>query len=197
MGETNGRVRAAWLSDIDFMQVIERAAGRLFAEIGMDEVAAHPPLDHDILAAYVRDGRAWIAEVDGQPRGYAIADVVDGHGHLEQVSVDPGYGQRGLGRALIQAVADWARAEGLPALTLLTFRDVAWNGPYYAALGFQEIPDAELTPALRALRNHESDLGLDPGARVAMSLNLLSLPRPRDRFPGCRCPGSGRPPREW
>jgi hypothetical protein len=30
---------------------------------------------------------------------------------------------------LIQAVVDWAIDEGLPALTLLTFREVPWNGP--------------------------------------------------------------------
>lgn len=173
VGETSGPVRAARLSDIDLMQEIERAAGSLFAGIGMDDVAAHPPLEHNVLAAYVRNRRAWVAEIDRQPRGYAIADVVDGCGHLEQVSVDPQYGRRGLGRALIQAVADWARAEGLPALTLLTFRDVPWNGPYYASLGFQEIPGTELAPELRAVRNHECDLGLDPTARIAMSLNLL------------------------
>lgn len=107
--------------------------------------------------------------------GYAVVDHVDGSGHLEQVSVHPAYGRQGLGRRLIQAVEDWATAGGLPALTLLTFRDVPWNGPYYAALGFRPLADTELTPGLVALRTHENELGLERDARFAMRLNL---PRP-------------------
>jgi len=73
---------------------------------------------------------------------------------------------------LIQSVVDWAQARGLPAITLLTFRDVPWNGPYYASLGFGSLVDAELTPGLLALRAHESELGLDRQSRHAMRLDL-------------------------
>ena len=54
------------------------------------------------------------------------------------------------------------------ALTLLTFRDVAWNGPYYRRLGFAEMPDDQLDPELAALRVHEAELGLDVSIRCAM-----------------------------
>ena len=56
----------------------------------------------------------------------------------------------------------------MPALTLLTFRDVAWNGPYYERLGFRALGDDELGPGLRALRDAEPAKGLDPAQRVAM-----------------------------
>lgn len=167
-------IRPARLDDIEAMREIERAAGRLFAGIGMDDVAADPPLERAVLAGYIENGRAWIAEIDGQPAGYAIADIVDGCGHLEQVSVRPEYGRQGLGRGLIQTVAGWARAQGSPALTLLTFREVPWNGPYYASLGFRPLADADLSPGLLALRAHESTLGLDREARFAMRLDLQS-----------------------
>jgi GNAT superfamily N-acetyltransferase len=170
--ETGRRVRAARFDDIDVMQAIERAAGQLFAGIGMDDVARHPPLDRGVLGHYVQEGRAWVCETEGAARGYAIADIVDGRGHLEQVSVHPAYGRRGLGRLLIETVVSWAADQGLPTLTLLTFRDVPWNGPYYALLGFQPLPDEELGPQLAALRNHESELGLDRDARLAMRLDL-------------------------
>jgi GNAT superfamily N-acetyltransferase len=166
------RIRPARFDDVEIMQSIERAAGRLFADIGMDDIASDPPLPGEELAGFIRAGRAWIAELNGLAQGYALADVVDGHGHLEQVSVHPDAGRRGLGRALVQTVIEWATAEGFPRLTLLTFRDVPWNGPYYAALGFREVPDAALTPELLALRNREADLGLDRDARFAMSLSL-------------------------
>jgi len=77
------------------MREIERAAGRLFADIGMDEVAADEPLQPDVLLEYIQAGRAWIAELEGYSVGYALADVVDGAGHLEQVSLHPDYGRRG------------------------------------------------------------------------------------------------------
>lgn len=166
------RIRRAQLDDVEAMQAIERAAGRLFADIGMDDIASDPPRPCEELARYIRAGRAWVAERNGGAQGYALADVVDGHGHLEQLSVHPDSGRRGLGRALVQTVIEWATAEGFPRLTLLTFRDVPWNGPYYAALGFRELPDAALTPELLALRNREVDLGLDRDARFAMSLSL-------------------------
>ncbi len=73
---------------------------------------------------------------------------------------------------LIQTVVDWAKAAGLPAITLLTFRDVPWNGPYYTSLGFRPLADAELTPGLLTLRTHESELGLDLTIRQAMRLDL-------------------------
>jgi hypothetical protein len=44
-------------------------------------------------------------------------------------------------------VADHARTLGLTSLTLTTFRDVPWNAPFYAKLGFEYV--AELTPELR------------------------------------------------
>jgi N-acetylglutamate synthase-like GNAT family acetyltransferase len=172
VSETSRHVRTARLDDIEAMQAIECAAGRLFADIGMDDVAAHPPLETTVLARYIRAGQAWIAEAEGEPRGYAIADILDGWGHLEQVSVHPTYGRQGLGRMLIQTVIVWATGKGLPVLTLLTFRDVPWNGPYYEAFGFHPLPDEELPPQLMALRHHESELGLDRAARVAMYLKL-------------------------
>lgn len=57
---------------------------------------------------------------------------------------------------------------GLPTLTLTTFADVLWNAPYYARLGFDVIPNRELSAGLRGLREHEAAIGLDAWPRVAM-----------------------------
>ena len=53
---------------------------------------------------------------------------------------------KGIGRRLIACVAD-RPAKGLASLTLTTFRDVPWNAPFYARLGFEMI--TTLTPELR------------------------------------------------
>jgi predicted N-acetyltransferase YhbS len=86
---------------------------------------------------------------------------VDGHLHVEQVSVDPAYARRGVGRALI------GRLPG--ELTLTTFAEVPWNAPYYARLGFTVLPGEALTPALRAIRAREAAHGLDRWPRVCMT----------------------------
>jgi GNAT superfamily N-acetyltransferase len=58
--------------------------------------------------------------------------------HLEQLSVLPDQGRRGLGRALLRAGCAWAADRGYRELTLATYRGVAWNAPFYATEGFVE-----------------------------------------------------------
>lgn len=151
------------------MRDIERAAGIRFREVGMPDIAAAEPMSADQLAGYVDRGRGWVAVDDGdEPVGYVVADVVDGCGHVEQLSVAPEHQGRGLGRALIDRVERWARDAGMPALTLTTFRDVPWNAPLYAHLGFRTLDEDELPPGLREVREEEAHLGLDPSIRVCM-----------------------------
>ena len=139
----------------------------------MPAVADDPPLPLERLAAYQRGGRAWVSVGDDDvPLGYALALVVDGLGHLEQLSVRPSAGRQGRGRALIDEVVAWARGWGAPALTLSTFREVPWNAPYYARQGFRPMDDHELTPGLRELRAAEEAAGLDVAVRVVMRLDL-------------------------
>jgi hypothetical protein len=56
-------------------------------------------------------------------------------------------------------------------VTLTTFRDVPWNGPFYAKLGFREL--RHLSPGLAAMREHERLIGDDDfGPRIAMRKDL-------------------------
>ena len=74
----------------------------------------------------------------------------------------------GIGRGLIEYVALWAAEQGFPVLTLSTFRSVPWNAPYYARLGFSELPATEMTPGLIEILAAETAFGLDPAERVFM-----------------------------
>jgi hypothetical protein len=54
-------------------------------------------------------------------------------------------------------------------LALLTFRDVAWNGPWYLRHGFVELLESAWGPRLRDHRQAEIDVGLhELGPRVVM-----------------------------
>jgi GNAT superfamily N-acetyltransferase len=98
-------VRAARAEEIPLLREIERRAGAMFAGIGLDVVAEEEPPPAEVLAAHVEAGTAWVAAEDGLPVGYAIASLVDGEGHLDQVSVLPEHGLRGIGRALVDGSA--------------------------------------------------------------------------------------------
>ena len=162
-------IRAATPADFAAMQQIEIEAGSLFAAIGMQPVADDEPFSVEELAAFAEAGHAWVAvDGDDQPVGYLVAELVDGGAHIEQVSVRPANGRQGIGRRLIDHVEAWAAAGGLPALTLTTFADVAWNAPLYERLGFRRLAEDELSPGLRRIRARETAAGLDRWPRVAM-----------------------------
>lgn len=156
------------------LQRIERRAGERFRVIGRPEVADAEPASLEQLAHYAADGRAWVAvDDDGARIGYVLVDRVDGQAHVEQISVLPDQQGRGVGRALLGAVRRWAVEAGMAALTLTTFRDVAWNAPLYRHLGFVELTEPEIGPELRALRAAEAAHGLDPAERVCMRLGIV------------------------
>jgi ribosomal protein S18 acetylase RimI-like enzyme len=60
------RIRDARFGDLPALREIERAAGALFREIGMPEIADDEPLPIEVLSGYVTAGRAWVA-VDPEP----------------------------------------------------------------------------------------------------------------------------------
>jgi GNAT superfamily N-acetyltransferase len=162
-------IRPARCSDSIAIQRIERAAGELFRSIGMSDIADHPDPSSELLAEYQKAGRSWVVVDDADvPIAFVLVRLLDGLAHVEQVSVHPADARRGIGRELIDYVDDWAARRGLGALTLTTFRDVPWNGPYYERLGFAEIAPGERGPELAELMAEEAAHGLDPVQRVAM-----------------------------
>ena len=164
-GETHpGAIRIASPEEFSALRQIEHDADKMFASVGIgpfNEVHEDDHLDiAEVVLAY------------GTPAvGFACVEVVDGLAHLWQLSVPPEHARRGIGSALLQAVCDWAADNRYPAVTLTTFRDVAWNGPFYARHGFRTLED--LSPGLGAIRTHEQLIGDDSyGPRVAMRKDL-------------------------
>jgi hypothetical protein len=87
---------------------------------------------------------------------------------------------RGVGCALVDEVVAWTEAQELASITLTTFRDVPWNGPYYEKLGFHVV--STLTPVLQALVDEQETWGLDPSLRVVVRRSL------QDQSPLARSP---------
>lgn len=109
--------------------------------------------------------------VGAEPVGFVQVIEVDGWAHLEQVSVLPAVGRRGIGRRLVDAAAEAARERGYRELTLRTFVEVPWNAPFYLTCGF--VVTGPASAFHHGLVPEEERLGLTAlGARVQMTRML-------------------------
>lgn len=161
-------ITKARLKDLPLLPAIELAAARLLAGHAPESVLTETT-DHEVLESAQRHGHLWVALADDVPVGFAHVEVLEPTtAHLEEIDVHPEHGRRGLGRRLVMAVCAWAEASGYREVTLTTFRDVRFNMPFYARLGFEVIPSEELSVALDVVVEEETRRGLDPARRVPM-----------------------------
>lgn len=159
-------VRPAHIDELVLLPGLETAADRLFDDIRRGPLPPAGQVDELV-------GARCVLVAGTPPVGFARLEIVDGHAHVEQLSVHPAHGRRGVGASLLLAACRWAVDQGHTVVTLCTFADVPWNAPFYARHGFVPVSDAELTPGLRALRQRELELGLDAlGERTVMAKTL-------------------------
>lgn len=159
--------------EVALLPGIERRAARLFPPEVLADADPDDVTEVGVYAEAQRAGRVLVARAgSGRVVGFAHLEWVEGVVHLEELDVEPDFGRRGIGRRLVEAACAWAEAQGSERITLSTFRDVPWNGPFYARMGFEPIPDEMLGEGLRVLREHEAEDGLDPAKRFMMSRRL-------------------------
>jgi GNAT superfamily N-acetyltransferase len=159
--------RLARPADLPFLPEIEKAGEEMFAEVGI--VFPDGPMVIELMI----DKGAEILVAGDPPVGFAAVEDVDGAVHLEQISVRPGLVRRGIGGRLLREVLARAKGRGAPGVSLLTFRDVPWNGPWYAKHGFEVLDEDRWGPGIRAYWDAEIRAGLhDLGPRVVMWAQL-------------------------
>lgn len=165
------RIRAATASDVPRLAGVERAAVALYEplveELEIGSLGRVTPPGE--LEAALADGHLWVvADGSDAPVGFALVREIDDVVHLEEIDVHPEHGRRGLGAAMLEAVCAWAHDAGYPAVTLSTFREVPWNGPFYARHGFRVLEAHELSPGLAAVVEDERARGLRTDLRAIM-----------------------------
>lgn len=161
-------ITAARPQDLTRLAAIELAAARLLAGYAPESVL-NETTGLDVLKQAQREGRLWVALADDVPVGFAHIELIErGAIHLEEIDVHPDHGRRGVGRKLVLQVCEWAAGQGYNSVTLTTFRDVPWNMPFYARLGFDVVPPEHLSASLRAIVEDETRRGLDSSRRVVM-----------------------------
>jgi ribosomal protein S18 acetylase RimI-like enzyme len=166
-------VRLAQARELAALPALEVSAGALFAEAGLQEIADHEPGDVEYIRSFTRAGAVHVAVSDrGEPVGFGLCGLLDGDVHLYELAVDPAHGRRGLGARLVAAGCGFGQAKGCRAMTLSTFRDLAWNGPYYSKLGFRAVARDEWTPGMHVLHEREVDIGLPVERRFFMRKDI-------------------------
>jgi GNAT superfamily N-acetyltransferase len=164
------RIRLARRKDIHHLPQIERDAAKRFEIFGMEGIVAGPSVPLELLEQRQSCGQLWVAldRKEDQPVGFAVASVLDRYAHLDELDVLIRHGRRGLGTRLVKTVCRWAYRRHLRGVTLSTLRAIPWNAPFYATLGFEVVPESELSEGMIRLRHLEALAGLPIGQRVIM-----------------------------
>ena len=122
-------VRPADPSEFEHLRWIELESDRLLEEYGIGPFPVDEGGNRPAVAT---------AFAVGEPAvGFVFLGVVDDAAHVDQVSVLPEHGRRGIGRALLEAAVGWAREVGVTKLELHVF---PWNEPairLYEQFGYE------------------------------------------------------------
>lgn len=136
--------------EIKLLPQIENAADLRYRRVGLDLVVRMPCHSVAVLERGRRNQLLWIAAgPTGRPVGFALMQIQGNIAMLDQLSVLDRRQRSGIGSALIQRCRDESRARGRALLYLTTYRDVAWNKPFYERRGFRELPRGSFNRALR------------------------------------------------
>lgn len=164
------------LAQVPLLPEIERSAGKAFlripelAWIANDEVMS--VAEHQ---RFVGLGTAWVARVENDCVGFVCAERFGADLHVWELAVQGDAQGQGIGAALMRQVIAAAALLGVGFVTLTTFREVAFNAPFYARMGFEylELSGADAQSArLREVLEAEAAHGLPAQGRCAMRLGV-------------------------
>ncbi|MEB8480164.1 GNAT family N-acetyltransferase [Cronobacter malonaticus] len=168
------RIRKTATRDIASLAAIECSADSAFETIpALAWVASDSVQPEDLHHRLCEQGySAVMVNANDAPVGFINGDYIDGALHILGVAVMRDCQGMGLGKRLMADAICHARAKQLSALTLTTFRNVPWNQPFYARLGFSVISDADMPDYLARLLEEEAAHGFTRDSRCAMALRL-------------------------
>ena len=104
----------------------------------VERIGGRPaPMDTD-YEAVVEQGRAWVADAEGEVVGLIVLEEAVDHLLVENVAVAPRSQAQGIGRQLLDHAEARARAVGLTEVRLYTHETMTENLAYYPRRGYRE-----------------------------------------------------------
>ena len=168
------QICGAAAEEIPDLITIDLAAGQLFAGTGLlpdEALGDHVPAD--ILRGAIPLGHIHtVRDAKGRLAGFTLTSVRRETLYLDQISVHPDHGRKGLGAALLKRVAAEASDRGLKTVMLSTFRDLPWNAPFYRRQGFRIVPPRKYETWMLQIEAAQANQGLDVSKRCFMARRL-------------------------
>ncbi|MER2509034.1 MAG: GNAT family N-acetyltransferase [Amaricoccus sp.] len=166
-------IRRAVYADAPSLPAIENSAGTVFRELpDLAWLADGEDLPVSRYRELIAGGASWLAECERNPVGFLCASVEGDALHVWEFGVLRERQGQGIGGALLKAAIMAARHLRLAAVTLTTFRNVAWNAPFYARSGFRIVDGTAIDTRLAERLRQDAERGLPSEPRCAMCLAL-------------------------
>ncbi|KAF7131145.1 hypothetical protein CNMCM5793_004195 [Aspergillus hiratsukae] len=162
-------IRLALEEEIPRLNTIETSAAQLFRTVNLAWIANSSPFDPATLRPMIAQQNIWVAVTsDNTAVGFIAVQDLDGMLYIAEMDVHKDWQRRGIARMMLEKVEGRARERGYEYVSLTTYRDVKFNGRFYARMGFEEV-DVDI-----AGEGHQRELeeqarcGHDRGKRCAM-----------------------------
>jgi GNAT superfamily N-acetyltransferase len=162
-------IRSAQSWDIPMLEYVERSAAEIFRTANLDFLADGDTVDPKALAAMAQANHLWIAANRfDQPIGFVGGEYLNGNFHIVEISVAKEFQGKGVGTALMTAMVQQVSREGYKSVTLTTYKDLPWNGPWYSRMGFFEVNAQDMGREYLDILGSEAEHGLDLRSRCVM-----------------------------
>lgn len=166
-------IQLAKRADAEFLPDIERSSGEAFRQVpDLAWIADDDVHSVERHLELIRLGCTWVAKSGSRVIGFVSAERHSDTLHIWQIAVHAEFQQNGIGRNLINEAKRAAKSLGLSNATLTTFRNVAWNEPFYISCGFKPLEATELDGRLAGVLEVEALAGLPRDKRCAMLCTL-------------------------
>ncbi|MDP3494726.1 MAG: GNAT family N-acetyltransferase [Hyphomonadaceae bacterium] len=164
-------LRAAHVADVFRLQEIERAAAELFRGSELIDIDAMSVVAMGDHVHSIEQDLSIVAEVEGRVAGFVMGEMHFDDAYLHELDVDPAFGRRGVGAALVERFREAAKAKGARAVYLSTFRTPPWNAPFYRKLGFVDVAREDYLPWMSDIAREQAKI-LDIETRVFMRVGV-------------------------
>lgn len=121
------------------MNIVVMQERHLAALAEIERACFHAPWSENMLREELGKGIFLVAEQDGRTAGYVGCQTVLDEGYITNVAVSPDCRRQGIGRALIEELAQRARAQGLSFVTLEARASNAPAIALYEGAGFDRV----------------------------------------------------------
>lgn len=167
-------IRDALLSDVELCQTIEISAAKKFLALdsqSLKDLAHGVPLNAVRLIIAIQKGLCFISEIDNVPVGFIALKQFSKSWYIEEISVAEHAQSQGVGNALLAYIKMLAEIKQVMSINLITFREVAWNMPYYSRKGYREMAIDTLSEQFLSLWQKDNQY-FESKHRICMQLKI-------------------------